>query len=209
MRTKDLLKKVTKIYTLFSFAYVGVKFIQCRGLGKEDDRHLIGRAIDALTGDDVDYDDIIIIDDTELHVSYNPYMQLFTNSIGAIAIVMGTNVYTDVHFRNMSKSTQKAILAHEMGHYKCNHTPSITYTYDRLIHILTDRLIHILTYTYNRLIHILKGKVLPMELEADAYAVNVVGKENMIKALLELKQYLKGVSAKEIDLRIKAIKETM
>lgn len=192
MKTKDLLKKVAKGYTLFSFAYVGVKFLQCRGLGKEDDRHLIGRVIDTLTGCDVDYDNIVMIDNTELHVSYNPYMQLFTNSIGSIAVVMGTDVYTDVHFRNMSKPTQKAILAHEMGHCKCNnHTP---------IPII---------YTYDRLIHILKGKVLSMELEADAYAANVVGKENMIKALLELKQYLKGVSAKEIDLRIKAIKETM
>lgn len=191
MKKRNVLKNLWKGYTLFSFAYVGVKFLQCRGLGKEDDRHLIGRAIDALTGYDVDYDDIIMIDDTELHVSYNPYMQLFTNSIGSTAIVMGTNVYTDVHFRNMSKSTQRAILAHEMGHYKCNHTP---------IPII---------YTYDRLIHILKGKVLSIELEADAYAANVVGKENMIKALLELKQYLKGVSAKEIDLRIKAIKETM
>lgn len=191
MKTKDLLKKVAKGYTLFSFAYVGVKFLQCRGLGKEDDRHLIGRVIDTLTGCDVDYDNIVMIDDTELHVSYNPYMQLFTNSIGSIAVVMGTDVYTDVHFCNMSKPTQKAILAHEMGHCKCNHTP---------IPII---------YTYDRLIHILKGKVLSMELEADAYAANVVGKENMIKALLELKQYLKGVSAKEIDLRIKAIKETM
>ena len=190
-RTKDLLKKVAKGYTLFSFAYVGVKFLQCRGLGKEDDRHLISRVIDTLTGYDVDYDDIIIIDDTELHVSYNPYMQLFTNTLGYIAVVIGTNVYTDVHFRNMSKSTQKAILAHEIGHCKCNHTA---------IPII---------YIYNRLIHILKGKVLSIELEADAYAANVVGKENMIKALLELKQYLKGVSAKEIDLRIKAIKETM
>lgn len=191
MKTKDLLKKVAKGYTLFSFAYVGVKFMQCRGFGKEDDRHLIGRAIDTLTGYDVDYDDIIMIDDTELHVSYNPYMQLLTNSIGGIAVVMGTNVYTDVHFRNMSESTQKAILAHELGHYKCNHTP---------IPII---------YTYDRLIHILKGKVLSMELEADAYAASVVGKENMIKALLELRKYLKGVSAKEIDLRIKAIKETI
>lgn len=191
MKKRNVLKDLWKGYTLFSFAYVGVKFLQCRGLGKEDDRHLIGRAIDALTGYDVDYDDIIMIDDTELHVSYNPYMQLFTNSIGSTAIVMGANVYTDVHFRNMSKSTQRAILAHEMGHYKCNHTP---------IPII---------YTHDRLIHILKGKVLPMELEADTYAANVVGKENMIKALLELKQYLKGISAKEIDLRIKAIKETM
>lgn len=191
MKTKDLLKKVAKGYTLFSFAYVGVKFLQCRGLGKEDDKHLIGRVIDTLTGCDVDYDDIVMIDDTELHVSYNPYMQLFTNTLGYIAVVVGTDVYTDVHFRNMSKSTQKAILAHEMGHCKCNHTA---------IPII---------YTYDRLIHILKGKVLSIELEADAYAANVVGKENMIKALLELKQYLKGISAKEIDLRIKAIKETM
>lgn len=191
MKKRNVLKNLWKGYLLLSTIYTGVNFLQCRGLGKEDDRHLIGRAIDALTGYDVDYDDIIIIDDTELHVSYNPYMQLFTISIGSIAIVMGTNVYTDAHFRSMSKSTQKAILAHEMGHYKCNHTP---------IPII---------YTYDRLIHILKGKVLPMELEADTYAANVVGKENMIKALLELKQYFKGISAKEIDLRIKAIKETM
>ena len=191
MKKRNVLKTIWKGYMLFSTIYTGVKFLQCRGLGKEDDRHLIGRVIDTLTGCDVDYDNIVMIDDTELHVSYNPYMQLITNSIGSIAVVMGTDVYTDVHFRNMSKPTQKAILAHEMGHCKCNHTP---------IPII---------YTYDRLIHILKGKVLSMELEADAYAANVVGKENMIKALLELKQYLKGVSAKDIDLRIKAIKETM
>lgn len=191
MKNRKLLKKVMKAYTLFSTVYVGIKFLQCRGLGKEDDRHLIGRAIDKIAGYDVDCDDIIMIDGTELHVSYNPYFQLFTNTLGCIAVVMGTDVYTDVRFRNMSECTQKALLAHEMGHCKCNHAPNP------------------ITYTHDRLMHILNGHVLPMELEADAYACTVVGKENMIKALLELNQYLKGASAKEVSLRIKAIKETM
>lgn len=115
-------------------------------------------------------------------------MQLFTNSIGGVAVVLNgtTEVFTDDQFRKMSPSTQKAILAHEMGHYKCGHTPSITYQIDRLKAIM-------------------QGKVLEMELEADAYACKVVGAWNMINALEELKG-VKGISKKELNLRINHIK---
>lgn len=188
MKKRKILKAIWKGYMLFSTIYTGIKFLQCRGLGKEDDRHLIGKAIDRMAGYDIDADQIITIDDSDLHVSYNPYMQLFTNSIGGVAVVLNgtTEVFTDDQFRKMSPSTQKAILAHEMGHYKCGHTPSITYQIDRIKAIMHNQ-------------------VLPMELEADAYACKVVGAWEMIDALQELKT-IKGISKKEINLRINYIK---
>lgn len=188
MKKRNLLSTIIKGYVLFDIIYTGVKFVQCRGTGREDDRHMIGKAIDRLSGYSIDCDNIITIDDTDLHVSYNPYMQLFTNSMGSVAVVINgtTEVYTDAQFRKMNPSTQKAILAHEMGHYKCNHKPGLTYQFDRIKAIM-------------------HGRVLPMELEADAYACKVVGPWEMIDALQELST-IKGVSKKELRLRINHIK---
>lgn len=190
MKKKSLLKGLWKGYLVASSAYTVIQFIKCRGLKKEDDRHMIGKAIDRLAGYDVGHDDVIIIDDTELHVSYNPYMQLLTNSLGGIAVVLNgtTDVYTDTRFRSMSANTQKAILAHEMGHYKCNHVAGFT-------------------YSFNRIKAILNGQVLPMELEADAYACSIVGSVNMVNALKELIPYVHGIARKEVIYRIKAIIE--
>jgi hypothetical protein len=191
MAKKNVLKKVVKGYVLLSTIYTGAKFIQCRGLGKEDDRHMIGKAIDRMAGLSVEHDDVITIDDTEMHVSYNPYLQLFTNSLGGVAVVLKgtTEVYTDAQFRKMSKSTQRAILAHEMGHYKHKHNPGLTYQLDRLKSVMNN-------------------KVLKMELEADAYACGIVGPWQMIEALKELST-IKGVSKKELKLRINYIKSNI
>lgn len=188
MKKRNLLVTIIKGYALFSTIYTGVKFLQCRGLSKEDDRHMLGRAIDRMYGYSIDHDDIITIDDTDLHVSYNPYMQLFTNSLGSIAVVINgtTEIYTDAHFRKMSKDTQYAILCHEMGHFRNKHTPSKS-------------------YAINRIKAVMKGGVLKMELEADAYACSIVGVHTMVSALKELKHYTSGIARKEIDLRIKAI----
>lgn len=185
---KKAVKNILKGYVVVSTIYTGVKFMQCRGTGKEDDRHMIGKAIDRMTGYPVNHDNVITIDDTEMHVSYNPYMQLFTNSLGGVAMVINgtTEVYTDTHYRNMSTDTQRAILAHELGHYKHNHKAGTTYQLDRIKAIMN-------------------GRVLPMELEADAYACSIVGPNNYIKALKELAT-VKGVSKKEIKLRIQAIR---
>lgn len=190
MKIKNIIKKTMQLYTIVSLAYTGYLFIKARGTGKEDDRHLLGKAIDRIGGYNIEPDNIVTIDDTELHVSYNPYIHLFTNSLGNIACIINgtTEVYTDIRFRNMNKPTQYAILCHEMGHKKCNHVAGLTYQFDRIKAIK-------------------QGKVLPMELEADAYAVSIVGAYSMIVSLKELKTYLKGIAAKEIDLRIKAIME--
>ena len=183
-----ILKKVYKMYLTLSLAYTGYEFLKARGLGKEDDRHLIGKAIDRIYGYNVDADEIVMIDDTELHVSYNPYLHLFTNSIGSIACIVNgsTDVYTDARFRSMGKATQYAILCHEMGHEKCNHVAGLTYQFDRIKAVL-------------------KGKVLPMELEADEYAVSIVGAYSMAYSLRELATYTKGIAKKEIYLRVKHI----
>lgn len=186
---KETLKKLYKGYVAISTLYTGYVFItKSRGTSKEDDRHLIGKAIDRIAGYDIDCDDIIMIDDTELHVSYNPYMHLLTNRLGSVALVIdGTDeVYVDNQYRNMSKDTQYAILCHELGHTKNNHKASVTYVFDRIKAVLNN-------------------KVLPMELEADAYAVSIIGKKRMVNALKEIATHLHGLSRKEVLLRIKEL----
>lgn len=185
---KETLKKLYKGYVAISTLYTGYVFVKSRGISKEDDIHLIINAIDAISGDNIDCDDIIMIDDTELHVSYNPYVHLFSNKLGSVALVIdGTNeVYVDNQYRNMSKDTQYAILCHELGHINNSHKTSITYVFDRLKAVLNN-------------------EVLPMELEADAYAVSIIGKKRMIKALKELASHLHGFSRKEVLLRIKKL----
>ena len=190
MKKNNLFKTLWKCYSMYSLYITAKAFVKARGLNKEDDRHLIGKAIDRLAGYTIDPDETIVIDDTELHISYNPYLQLFTGSLGGIAVIINdsTEVITDAQYRNMSKNTQYAILCHEMGHRKNNHTATLTYKLDRIKAILN-------------------GGVLPMELEADAYAVSIVGKKNMIMALVELAANLHGLSRKEVIYRIRAIKE--
>ena len=188
---KKTIKTLWKMYCWISTILTGYAFIKARGVGKEKDLTLIGKAIDRMQGYSVEADSVILINDTELHVSYNPYMHLFTNSLGCIAcIITGTtDVYTDARFRNMNASTQYAILCHELGHRKLNHKPGLTYQWDRIKAIM-------------------HGRVLPMEIEADEYAVCFVGYYSMIKSLEELSQYTKGLSRKEIMLRIKHLKES-
>lgn len=190
MKKKSLLRRLWNCYLLYSTYSTVNAFIKARGTGKENDRHLIGKAIDRMAGYDIEPDDIIVIDDTELHVSYNPYYHLFINRLGCIAVIINgtTEVVIDAQFRKMSNNTQYAILCHEMGHRKNNHIVGITYMFDRIKAVIG-------------------GKVLSMELEADAYAVSIMGKVNVINALRELAAYSHGLSRKEFIYRIKAIQE--
>ena len=189
-KSKGLLRKAFKVYAVLSTGYIAYEFIKCRGLGKEDDGRLMEDATCRMSGFVPDADDVIIIQDNELHVSYNPYIQLLTNSMGSIAcIINGTNeVYVDNRYRNMSVSTQYAILCHEMGHRYHNHASKKGYAMARIKHVMY-------------------GQVLKMELEADAYAASVVGTDAMITALQELGSYLHGISKKEINLRINYLRK--
>lgn len=186
---KKVIKMLWKAYCWISTILMGYEFIKARGMGKEKDLTLIRKAIDRMHGYSAEADKVVLIDNTELHVSYNPYLQLFTGSLGGIACIVNgsTDVYTDARFRNMYTPTQYAILCHELGHRKLGHKPGFTYQWDRIKAIK-------------------EGKVLPMELEADEYAVCIVGYYSMIKSLEELSQYTKGLSRKEIMLRIKHLK---
>lgn len=178
-----IVKAVWKGYCWASTLYTGYVFLKARGMGKENDLKLIGKTIDSLAGYSVDADDIVTIEDIDLHVSYNPYMQLLTNSLGSIACIAGRNVYTDNVFRTLSKEAQYAVLCHEIGHVKCNHQPSITYQFDRIKAVK-------------------QGTVLPMETEADEYGAKVCGYHVMIKGLTEVAQYTKGITRKEFIMRI-------
>ena len=188
--TKGLLRKMIRVYAVLSTGYIAYEFIKCRGLSKEDDAKLIENATGRISGFVPEADDVIIIDDNELHVSYNPYIQLFTNSMGSIAcIINDTNeVYVDNRYRNMSTSTQYAILCHEMGHRYYNHVAKKD-------------------YAINRIKHVIHGNVLKMELEADTYAASIIVTNAMISALQELATYLHGISKKEINLRINYLRK--
>lgn len=187
---KDLLRKVLRVYGALSTGYLAYEFIKCRGIGKENDKQLIENAAIRISGLVPKADDVVIINDNELHVSYNPYLQLFTNTMGSIAcIINDTNeVYVDNRYRSMSKSTQYAILCHEMGHKYHNHTVNKW-------------------YAVNRIKHAVCGQVLNIELEADAYAASIVGTNAMISALQELNTYLHGIAKKEVNLRINHLRK--
>ena len=187
---KGLLRKMLNVYVVLSTGYIAYEFIKCRGLGKENDMQLMEDATNRISGFVPEADDVVVINDNELHVSYNPYMQLFTNSMGSIAcIINGTNeVYVDNRYRSMNTSTQYAILCHEMGHRYYNHVAKKGYAMERIKYIM-------------------HGNVLNMELEADAYAASIVGTDAMISALQELGTYLHGISKKEINLRINHLRK--
>ena len=182
--------KVVKIYLLASTLYDAYNFIQCRGLGKENDKQLLANVADRITGFEIDPDEIIKIKDDTLQVSYNPYMQVILRSMGGIACVINdTNeVYVDDRFRRMSKSTQYAILCHEMGHRHHGHTAGKGYAIKKIFNVM-------------------HGKVLDIELEADNYAASIVGIDAMIEALQEMCTYVHGLSRKEANLRIKHLEK--
>ena len=187
---KGLLRKVLRVYAVLSTGYIAYEFIKCRGLGKENDMKLMEDATGRISGFIPEADNVVVINDNELHVSYNPYIQLLTNSMGSIAcIINDTNeVYVDNRYRSMSASTQYAILCHEMGHRYHNHTANKW-------------------YAVNRIKYIACGKVLNMELEADEYAASIIGTNAMISALQELGTYLHGIAKKEINLRINHLRK--
>lgn len=187
---KGLLRKILNVYALLSTGYIAYEFIKCRGLGKENDMQLMEDATGRISGFVPEADDVIVINDNELHVSYNPYLQLLTNSMGSIAcIINGTNeVYVDNRYRNMSTSTQYAILCHEMGHRYHNHTAKKGYAIERFKCVMC-------------------GQVLNIELEADAYAASIIGVNAMISALQELGTYLHGIAKKEVNLRINHLRK--
>lgn len=187
MTKKKVMKLLFNLYLVFSTVQYVHAFIKARGKGKEDDRHLIGKAIDVLAGCTREPDYTVTIEDTVLNVSYNPYVHLFTNTIGCIACIMGANVYTDAQYRRFSENTQYAILCHELGHKKLNHSVG-------------------LTYVLNRIIGVIRNEVLPMELEADEYAASIVGTIPMMQALKEMATCTKGVTKKELLLRIAHLK---
>ena len=184
---KNILRTLWKAYWVIGTVSTTITFVRARGLKKEDDRHLLGKAIDRIAGRDIEPDRIVTIDGIDLKVSYNPYVQLFTGTIGGVACVLNcvNEVYVDDQFRKMSKETQYAILCHELGHRKLAHTAYSTYMFDRMVCILNN-------------------KVLPMELEADEYACKIASPVIVMNALEEMKN-IKGISKKELSLRVKHI----
>lgn len=89
-------------------------------------------------------------------------------------------IVIDGEFEELTESTQQFVLLHEMGH--------INYHLDKA--------------------EIEKTRDINDEFEADEYAVKIIGKENSIKALEELKEMMDGFDERcinELDMRIQFI----
>ena len=105
---------------------------------------------------------------------------MFLNIEGVEGYVPG--LIMDAEFEELSEATQRFIVGHELGHYKYHQEKVVNPEYTRDIND---------------------------EFEADEYAANIIGFENAIKGLEEIKDKLDEVSCgmnvtgmAEIDIRI-------
>ena len=189
---KGIVRRIVLAYGAVSTIATAYSFIKARGLGHENDRILILKAMDRMRGDNIPADKTFrfktATDDIELKVSYNPYIHLFANRLGSTAMVTPKTgeVFVDNTFRKMDDPIQRAFLAHELGHIVLRHSAGATYMLDRLKATYVDR------------------KVLSIELEADEYAATIVSPWVMIAALKELGEQ-PFASKREILLRMKNI----
>lgn len=192
MKKKRLMKNIITGVRVIAWTQFIIAFYKARGKEKhvKKDSVMIIDAIDIITGDYIEDKDceIIPIDDMDMKVIFNPYVHLIRGGLGCIAAVTsGGYVFVDNTFNNLSSNTKSVILHHEMGHIKSMHCPGVTYLFDRLKGIIN-------------------GKVLPMELEADRYACDKLGKKAVISGLKELRKHVSSLLAKrEITLRIKVL----
>lgn len=194
MKKKNRFKTALKVCKWAARTHVAYNFVKSRGVGKENDIALIIDAIKRISGDNrgEEYaDEIVNFRGEDMYIKYNPYFHLFVGAIGSIATnIIGTkDVIVDDNFRKLSDRAKRALLAHELGHYKLEHRPGFS-----------------LIYMLERTLCTLQGKVLDIELEADEYACKLVGAKTFVEALEEFPTS-DFLSKKEIQLRIKHIKE--
>lgn len=194
MKKKNRFKTALKVCKWAARAHVVYNFVKSRGIGKENDIALIIDAIERISGDNRGKefaDEVVNLKGEEMYIKYNPYYHLFLGATGAIAAnTIGTkDVVVDNNFRKLSDKAKKAILAHELGHYKLEHRPGFS-----------------LMYMFERTLCTLQGKVLDIELEADEYACRLVGAKTFVEALNEFPAS-DFLSKREIQLRIKHIQK--
>lgn len=117
--------------------------------------------------------------------------KLLTNGLAVAGVALvdfGTNVvpciYVDKLYEKMTKNAQEFVIQHELGHFT-HHREQLINGFER-----NDK----------------------MENEADEYAAQILGYDNVIEALKELKEmlligsmYCNKAGAKEIDRRIQYI----
>ncbi|MCL1948234.1 MAG: hypothetical protein FWF59_00645 [Turicibacter sp.] len=105
-------------------------------------------------------------------------------------------IIVDDHFQNLSENAQRFVIAHEAGHIHHEH-------FKRQ---LTDN--------RERARLIKEGDVYLPEIEADAFAMGILGYWNSVWALEELSRYIKctsgnkkSLTTRELDFRIRALKK--
>ena len=191
--TKKVIKTIKKIYTMYCYAITAYNCIKSRGFRKLNDKGLLINALELLI-DDCSSEYGLVDIYKEMEVYFNPYFMMLVCKPGSIAFV---NKYTnkcvvDNTFMNMTYETRYFILSHEY-----RHTLQDVNIIDGLICALT------------RCLYILIGKVHPLELDADKYALEICGKENSINALKEIMKAnkLNFISNLEIKRRIKYINQ--
>lgn len=190
------LKKAYKIYCDVIIIY---NFFKSRGFKKLNDLALLENAGELLVGEESSIPSVAQVKDLKAY--FNPYFMLITLRIGSIAFVNPETriCVVDYTFMKFPKDVQEFILYHEYGHLIHEHGQKGN---------VKTKIMDGLSYKITRPLYALTGKVHPWEIQADTYAVSMVGKNTAIEALNELIKVnpFDFISNKEIKNRIKAIK---
>lgn len=110
-------------------------------------------------------------------IIYVPFDEVLMESGYFLACAAGNFILTDSNFDELSDNAKYFMLLHETGHQVNKHL-------ERIAEMDNAEVLE------NRLNYLEQGKVDPMELEADAYALNFMTKEQVYEAMNEMQEIM-------------------
>lgn len=142
---------------------------------------------------DTDIIDTVFVGNKEIFVVHKDDFVHYTSSVITSALNLSNGrevIAVDKYYFNIPDFCKKFVISHEIGHIALGH-------------------LNIINTSSKSFKHMILRNIMLSELEtnADLYAVKICGMDNAIKALNYIKTYFK-VNEKEIDKRIKSIKES-
>ena len=110
-------------------------------------------------------------------IIYVPFDEVLMECGYFLACAAGNIILTDSNFETMSEDAKRFMLLHETGHQVYGHI-------EQLMGMDQEEILE------TRMNYIEEGKVMPIELEADAYALNFMTKEQVYNALDEIQKVM-------------------
>ena len=155
----------------------------------EDGTDVIPTLEERLYGGGIEHIRLIISTELVRFHSFN-YTSANEDIINAFAVPSGRCIIIPECWDSWDKNVKAAMLFHEIGHIVNKHYIGAKST---------------MWITAKRHAHIALGVVQKEELEADNYAVSVIGRDTFIAGLTKFKSSLNAVQIKEVNRRIQAV----